>query len=166
MIILGIDPGLNATGYGFIDAQAGRCTLITAGDIRPPRRLLFQERIAQIHRSLTTLVQLHRPHTAVLEKIFTHQRFPTAASLMAHARGVACLVAQEQNLVLAEYLPTRIKRALTGRGHANKDQVSRMVQHWLGTLDPSWSSDATDALALAIAHAHMETSNAVFLAAR
>lgn len=158
MVILGIDPGLNATGYGLIVADAGSMRLIAAGDIRPSRRLSLQQRLGIIHDGLTELVRAHRPQTAVLEKTFTHARFPTAASMMAHARGVACLVAQEQHLSLAEYLPTRIKRALTGRGHAAKEQVARMVAQWLGEGDAAWSLDATDALALAIAHAHMETN--------
>ena len=156
MIILGIDPGLNATGYGVIDAQGGRWTLVTAGDLRPSRQRPLAERLAFIHEGLTALIRRCHPQTAVLEMIFTHQAYQATAALMAHARGVACLAVQEQGLAMAEYPPARIKQALTGHGAASKAQVARMVEQWLGVADPSWSADATDALALALAHAHMD----------
>jgi len=102
------------------------------------------------------LMQRHRPRAVVLEKIFTHHAHVTTAALMAHARGVACLVTQQHGLPLAEYLPTHVKKSLTGSGAASKDQVARMVGQWLNHLEPSWSRDATDALALAIVHAHAQ----------
>jgi crossover junction endodeoxyribonuclease RuvC len=73
---------------------------------------------------------------------------------MGHARGVACLAVQEQGVELAEYPPTQVKKSLTGRGNASKEQVARMVNQWV-PVEPGWSSDATDALALAIVHAHV-----------
>ncbi|MBI4343488.1 MAG: crossover junction endodeoxyribonuclease RuvC [Candidatus Omnitrophica bacterium] len=156
MIILGIDPGLNATGYGVIEAQGGRWQVVTAGDLRPPRRRPLAERLAFIHDGLEALMSRCHPQTAVLEMVFTHQAYRATAALMAHARGVACLAVQEQGLAMAEYPPARIKQALTGHGAASKAQVARMVGQWLGRLDPAWSSDATDALALALAHARMD----------
>ena len=155
MVILGIDPGLNATGYGVIDADGGRWRLISAGDLRPPRARPLAERLAFLHEGLTTLIRRTHPNTAVLEMVFTHQKYQATAALMAHARGVACLAVQEHGLTMAEYPPARIKQALTGHGAASKAQVARMVEQWLGGGDPSWSADATDALALALAHAHM-----------
>jgi crossover junction endodeoxyribonuclease RuvC len=153
MIILGIDPGLNATGYGIVDA-APRLRALTAGDIRPARTLPLAERLGIIHDALAALIARHQPDTVILEKIFTHHAHVTTAALMAHARGVACLVAQEHGLAVAEYPSTEVKRSLTGNGHASKDQVARMVGQWLQQRDAAWSVDATDALALAIVHAH------------
>ncbi len=155
MVILGIDPGLNATGYGLLEAQRARLRCIAAGAIRPPRTRPLEARLAQIHETLVTLIDRHRPQIAVLEQLFTHQAYLTTASLMGHARGVACLAVQQRGLTLAEYPPAQVKKSLTGSGAASKEQVARMVAHWLGGLDPSWSSDATDALALAIVHAHL-----------
>ncbi len=154
-VILGIDPGLNATGYGAIAATGRTVRLLAAGDIRPPRTHPLPERLEFLHRRLADLIERQHPAIVVLEAVFTHQRYLNTAALMAHARGVACLAAEQHRVPLVEYPPARVKKALTGHGSASKDQVARMVAQWLGTQEPSWSFDATDALALAIAHAHM-----------
>lgn len=158
MRILGIDPGLNATGYGVIDSQAGQFTVVTAGDIRPKATEELGCRLAFIHDALVELIRQHRPAVAVLEKIFTHHAYITTATLMGHARGVACLAAQEQGLILAEYPPTQVKKSVSGNGAASKEQVARMVGQWLGVREVTWSADATDALALAIVHAHAQSA--------
>ena len=155
MVILGIDPGLGATGYGVIDTSGSQLRLIDAGDIRPPRAHPLSDRLERIHAGLCELIQRHCPQTLVLEKLFTHHEHVTTAALMGHARGMACLAAQEHGVTLAEYPPTQVKKSLTGNGHASKEQVARMAGQWLGRSDPSWSSDATDALALALVHAHI-----------
>jgi len=155
MIILGIDPGLNVTGYGAITAQGRQIQLITAGDIRPPRRQPLAERLRYLHEALDALLARQRPDAAVLEMVFTHQDYVSTAALMAHARGVACLAVQQHGVALIEYPTARVKQALTGHGGATKQQVARMVAQWVGGSEASWSFDATDALALAIAHAHM-----------
>ena len=159
MIILGVDPGLNATGFGILDAGAGRLRLIAAGDIRPPKTQPLPERLGCIHAALSELISRHHPETAVLEKIFTHHGHVTTAALMGHARGAACLAVRDCGVPLAEYPPTQVKKSVTGRGHASKDQVGRMVSTWLGIPNPGWSHDAADALALAIVHAHTASQN-------
>ena len=156
MIIMGIDPGLVSTGYGLIDTVSAPLRLIAAGDIRPARTQPLAQRLAVIHDTLAQLIVRHRPEAAVLEKLFTHARHVTTATMMGHARGVACLVVQANGLRLAEYPPTQVKKSLAGNGHASKDQIARMVGHWLQQQDEGWSSDASDALALAIVHAHSE----------
>ena len=154
MVILGIDPGLNATGYGIIDARDEALRVITAGDIRPPRQQPLSERLGRIRAALSELISRYRPDTVALEKLFVHHGHVTTAALMGHARGAACLAAHDHGVPLAEYPPTQVKKSVTGNGHASKEQVARMVGQWLRDADPSWSSDATDALALAIVHAH------------
>ncbi|MBI3011820.1 MAG: crossover junction endodeoxyribonuclease RuvC [Candidatus Omnitrophica bacterium] len=156
MVILGVDPGLNVTGYGIMEALPDHLRLITAGDIRPPRAEALAQRLGVIYRTLSQLIVRYHPDTVVLEKIFTHYRHVTTATLMAHARGVACLVAQEHGVPLAEYPPTQVKKSLTGNGSASKEQVARMVGQWLRQTEEAWSADTTDALALAIVHAHIE----------
>ena len=157
MVILGVDPGLGATGYGIVETGRARPRVLAAGDIRSPSAWPMGERLIRIHTILAELISRHRPDTVVLEKVFTHSQHVTTAALMAHARGVACLVAKEHGIALAEYPSTQVKRSLTGSGHASKEQVARMVGQWLRASDPSWSADATDALALALVHAHLVT---------
>ena len=159
LTILGIDPGLNSTGYGAITAAGRQIQLIDAGDIRPPRGRPLPQRLEFLHTALTELIRRRHPDTVVLEMVFTHERYIGTAALMAHARGVACLVAEQHQVPLVEYPPARVKKALTGHGGATKDQVARMVAQWVGSREASWSFDATDALALAIAHAHMASQH-------
>jgi crossover junction endodeoxyribonuclease RuvC len=156
MLILGVDPGLNATGYGILAVDGARLRVLTAGAICPPKRQPLASRLDYLHGHLSELITRHHPHIMVLEMVFTHHSYVATAALMAHARGVACLAAQEHGLALAEYSPARVKKALTGNGNASKTQVARMVGQWVGGVELSLSSDATDALALAIAHAHMD----------
>ena len=155
MVILGVDPGLGATGYGVIETAAAPARVVVAGDIRTTKRDPLAKRLAFIHVALAQVIRRCRPQTLVLEKLFTHHHHVTTAALMAHARGMACLVAQEHGVTLVEYPPTQVKSALTGHGRASKQQVARMVGQWLGHLDQGWSADATDALALAIVHARL-----------
>ena len=157
MIILGVDPGLNATGYGITEGEPdGRLRILTAGDIRPSKTEPLAQRLAVIHGALSQLIRRYHPDAVVLETLFTHHRHVTTAALMAHARGMACLAAQEHAVPVAEYPPTQVRKSLVGNGAASKAQVARMVGHWVRDVDPSWSADATDALALAIVHARVE----------
>lgn len=155
MIILGIDPGLNVTGYGVINAIDRQLKLVTAGDIRPRRNKPLPQRLEELHAALCRLIRQQQPETIVLEMVFSHQDYVGTAARMAHARGVACLAAEQAGVALVEYPTARVKKAIAGRGAAEKEQVAQMVHRWIGSRDPSWSLDATDALALAIAHAHL-----------
>ena len=159
MIILGIDPGLGSTGYGAIDTSLARLQLVVAGDIRPPKQEPLAYRLQVLHAALDELVAQQEPTAIVVEQLYTHVKHVTTAAMMAHARGMACLVAEQHHVPLIEYPPNRVKKALTGHGTASKEQVAQMVAHWLGQRDPSWSFDVTDALALAIAHAHMASQH-------
>lgn len=158
MVILGIDPGLNVTGYGAIRALSGSLAFLEAGDIRPARGRPMAERLQTLHQAMEALVARLKPDALVLEMVFTHQRYVATAARMAHARGVVCLAAQQHHVVLIEYPPARVKQAVTGHGAATKEQMAKMVAQRIGRCDPAWSFDATDALALAIAHSQMCSS--------
>ena len=158
MRILGIDPGLNATGYGVIETTGDRLQVVDAGTIRPSARQPLASRLLELASELARTIDAHQPNVVVLEALFIHHQYLTTAALMAHARGVACLISAQHRLPVAEYLPTRVKKALTGYGTASKEQVARAVETWLGVRQAEWSSDATDALALAIVHAHISRS--------
>lgn len=156
MVILGIDPGLNTTGYGVLEMDGETLRMITAGDIRAPKRDAMSVRLSYLHDAVDKLMIRYQPTTLVLEAVFTHNTYVSTAALMAHARGVICQVGQQHKLTLVEYSPARVKKAITGHGNASKDQVAKMVEQWLGTIELKLSEDATDALALAIGFAHME----------
>lgn len=159
MTILGIDPGLNATGYGVIAASSDRLRLVAAGRVAPSSRRTLAQRLHQLYEGLHQVITAHQPRLVVLESLYTHHQYLTTAAMMAHARGIACLLSAQYGLPLIEYLPTRIKKALTGYGTASKEQVSRAVGMWLQVDASAWSLDATDALALAIAHAHIASAS-------
>ncbi len=103
MIILGVDPGLNATGYGLIEADGRQLRLIVAGDIRPPRSRALPERLEVLHHELAVIIAAHTPDVAVLEKIYTHHAHITTAARMGHARGVACLAAEQHGVRVVEF---------------------------------------------------------------
>ena len=161
---MGIDPGLNATGYGVIAVSSDRMQIVSAGAVHPPQRLPIGRRLRCLYDGLEQAITTHQPELVILESLYTHHQYLTTAALMAHARGMACLLSAQHGLELVEYLPTRIKKALTGYGSASKEQVARAVGMWLGVDSTAWSSDATDALALAIAHAHINSASRNLLA--
>lgn len=161
MIILGIDPGLHATGYGVISASSEGLRLISAGAIHPSSpRVALGRRLQELYDGLREVIATSQPQALALESLYTHHEYLTTAALMAHARGVICLLGAQQGIPLIEYLPTRVKKALTGQGHASKEQVARAVGMWLNVDASAWTSDVTDALALAIAHAQISQVHA------
>jgi len=154
MLICGIDPGLNATGYGLLAVTPKGLVLKGTGYVRTAPRDPLPQRLDEIHGALKKAFARHRPQAIVLEKLYAHYRHPVTASLLGHARGVIAMLAQECGIPFFEYPATRIKKAVTGKGHASKRQVQHMVGHMLGvraeTLGPS---DVTDAIAIALTHA-------------
>ncbi|MBI3087492.1 MAG: crossover junction endodeoxyribonuclease RuvC [Candidatus Omnitrophica bacterium] len=161
MRILGIDPGLNTTGYGVIASEPDRLRLVAAGTVCPSAAHPLSTRLGRLYDGVNHVIGTQHPTLVVLEALYTHHHYLTTAALMAHARGVICLLSAQHHLPLVEYLPTRIKKALTGYGSASKDQVSRAVGRWLGVETQAWASDVTDALALAIAHAQISRTDGI-----
>ncbi len=153
MRILGIDPGLGTTGYGIIEERTFK--LIEAGTIKTQANTPIQSRLKKIFDSLTEIIEEHEPGVLVLEKIYSHYRHPTTAILMGHARAVVCLVSGIHRIRLVNYPPTKIKKTITGNGHASKEQVQRMVQNILKLKDPPEPVDVSDALAMAISYCYM-----------
>jgi crossover junction endodeoxyribonuclease RuvC len=154
MRILGIDPGLNVTGYGIIEEKGFK--LIEAGVIRTERNTPIQGRVAKIFDEISGLIRDHNPSVLVLEKIYSHYKHPTTAILMGHSRAMACLVCGKLGVKLINYPSTKIKKAVTGNGHASKLQVQRMVQAILRLKEPPEPVDVSDALAMAIAYCYMD----------
>lgn len=154
MRILGIDPALTVTGYGLIDAQKDKLTLIEAGVIITAAKQGLQERLNKIYGATRKLISDTKPQALVLEKIYAHYRHPATAYLLGHARGVICLICAQNSIPLIEYAATRVKKAIVGRGLASKQQVQRMVASMLNLKTIPRYTDVTDALALAIAYSY------------
>ncbi len=155
--ILGIDPGLVRTGWAVVEPSGRGATVLAHGVITPPTADDLPARLAIGARELRSVVEQYSPQLAALEEIFTAPRHPRSALLMAHMRGVICLVLQEAGVQILPLTATTVKQRLTGAGHASKEQVQRMVLRLTGfTPDASRKlrMDETDALALALAGLH------------
>jgi len=155
MRILGIDPALTITGYGVIDVEKGKLSLVEAGIITTTPKQLLTERLNKIHKLVASLIAETLPEVMVLEKLYAHYKHPTTAFILGQARGVICLACAEAGIALVEYPATRIKKAIVGKGLAGKYQVQRMVMDALNIREVPKYSDVTDALALAIAHSYI-----------
>jgi crossover junction endodeoxyribonuclease RuvC len=155
MRVLGIDPGLRITGYGAVDLADGALdpTLVEAGVIRLGPNLSLEERLMQLSRDLIELIEELKPHQLAVEKLYAHYKHPRTAILMAHARGVILLCARQKGLTV-EHLPaTAVKKAITGFGHASKQQMQRAVQAQCRLSEPPSPPDVADAIAIALTHA-------------
>ena len=149
--ILGIDPGLNRTGYGVIEVGSGALRCIDCGVIRVPAAEL-PERLQTILRELTQVIRRSAPQEASVERVFVNVN-PQSTLLLGQARGAAICAAVDAGLRVHEYTALQVKQATAGYGRADKIQMQKMVQRLLG-LEHVPPSDAADALACAICHAH------------
>jgi crossover junction endodeoxyribonuclease RuvC len=156
MRILGIDPALTVTGYGVIDFKKNLPSLVEAGIVTTDPRDDIPKRLDKIYRAITKLISDTKPEVMVLEKLYAHYRHPTTAYILGQARGVICLASARENIPLAEYAATRVKKAIVGNGLASKYQVQRMVVNMLALKCQPEYNDVTDALALAIAHSYIK----------
>ncbi len=150
MRILGIDPGLRLTGYGLIDYHAYKPKLIDGGVIRLDTGRPIADRLVELERELESLITEYKPATCAVEQLYSHYAHPRTAILMGHARGVILLVARRCGLDLQHYAANRIKKSLTGNGHASKLQMQRAIQTiWNLPAVPD-PPDVADALAVAL----------------
>jgi crossover junction endodeoxyribonuclease RuvC len=150
-VILGIDPGTRAVGFGAVVAADGGPRLLVCGVIEPGGRRPVPARLAHIARDLRMLVRRLRPQVVVVEKAF-HARNAQSALRIGEGRGVILATAAEHGCAVAEYPPAVAKKAVMGNGNAAKAQVRAMVTVILGLAAPPESEDASDALALALTH--------------
>ncbi|MFS0826125.1 crossover junction endodeoxyribonuclease RuvC [Pseudomonas sp. MLB6B] len=154
-LILGIDPGSRITGYGVVRQTARGCEYVASGCIRTGDGELHS-RLQIVFRGVAEVIRLHGPVTMGIERVFM-ARNPDSALKLGQARGAAIVAAAEAGLEVAEYSPTQIKQAVAGTGGANKEQVQLMVMHLL-KLTQKPQIDASDALAIALCHAHTRSS--------
>ncbi len=151
MLILGIDPGSRATGYGFIEVSKGKSVYVTHGVIRTAAGD-FPDRLGVIFTGIRDLLQQHKPDQVAVESVFL-SRNPSSALKLGQARGAAISAVISEGLKVAEYSPRSVKQALVGRGAADKNQVQHMVCVLL-QLKQALEEDAADALAVALCHQH------------
>jgi len=149
--ILGIDPGLRVTGFGLVEQTGQRLAYVTSGCIRTADAQL-PERIKTILDGLAEVMEQGHPDHVAIEKVFVNVN-PQSTLLLGQARGAAICAAVGRSLPVAEYTALQVKQAVVGNGHAKKEQVQEMVRRLL-TLPGVPGTDAADALACAICHAH------------
>jgi crossover junction endodeoxyribonuclease RuvC len=150
--VLGVDPGLNITGYGIVDFASGvhNPSIVEGGAIRTDSKASVAVRITQIHADLTELIAEFRPDLVAIENLYAHYAHPRTSILMAHARGVILLAAQQAGVAVRGLAATKVKKSLTGNGHATKLQVQRAIQAVCRLEALPEPPDVADALAIAL----------------
>ena len=148
--VLGIDPGLNITGYAAVDFERREPVIVEAGTIQTDAKADLAGRISQIHADLTEIIAELTPDLAAVEKLYAHYRHPRTAILMGHARGAILLACAAAGVAVRDLPATTIKRSLTGNGHASKQQVQRAIQTVCKLKELPQPPDVADALAIAL----------------
>lgn len=160
MRILGIDPGLNTTGYGVLEIVDRRIRLVEAGVVRGKTKGSLTARIREIHDGVADVIAALKPQVMALEKLYSHYDRPTTAILMGHARGVIVLAAAQGGIDVHDYAATQVKKTLTDSGRAPKSQMQLAVQRELRLSSLPEPADVADALAIALCHAYSATASA------
>lgn len=153
MRILGIDPGLNTTGYGLIEITGRKANLVKYGSVCTSVKSSLSERLYIIFDTLNTLIAEYKPDRVAIEDLFYAENVKTAI-VMGHARGAAIVAAMENNALVAEFSPREVKMSVVGNGAASKSQVKFMVSNLLAIKEKISPDDASDALAVALCQWH------------
>ena len=129
--IMGVDPGLKATGYGVIEVECeGGIKALEVGLIEPKAKGLLSEKLLTIYKHLGDIIDRQTPDVVVLEKIYSHSVHPMTVAVMGHARGVICLVCAQKGVRIIEESPKRVRKAIVGNGNASKEQTQRVVANF------------------------------------
>jgi crossover junction endodeoxyribonuclease RuvC len=152
MRVLGIDPGLDITGYGIIERKGQQFVVIEAGVIKTFRKDSLAKRLNIIYSQISDLIKQKRPSVCVIEELYSHYKHPMTAILMGHARGVVLSCCSQKGIDIIDYPAKTVKRSVTGTGNASKLQVQRMINRFLNLSDSQRPADVTDALALCLTH--------------
>jgi crossover junction endodeoxyribonuclease RuvC len=159
--ILGIDPGLNVTGYGVLEVRrGGGVALCEAGVVRGVTKGSLAKRLAEVHAGVIDVIDSLKPAAMAIEQLYSHYKHPRTAILMGHARGVICLAGAQAKLNVVHYSATQIKKVLTGNGRAPKTQMQQAIRHELGLPAVPEPADVADALAVALCHYYLAVRRA------
>ncbi|MCB9989064.1 MAG: crossover junction endodeoxyribonuclease RuvC [Rhodospirillales bacterium] len=164
MFILGIDPGLQKTGWGIIESHGSALKFIASGLIKTTKELPLSARLAQLDDGLAKVLKGWNPDTAAVEETFVNKN-PASTLKLGQARGVCLLAPARTGLIVHEYATNLVKKSIVGNGHASKDQMGMMIRTLLpasGTV----SEDEADALAVAICHAHFSQTAVILSEAK
>ncbi len=154
--VLGIDPGLNITGYAVIEQGSRNAFIIReAGVVRSRRGDTFERRIQEIHDGIAEVLSSNNVDLVALEQLFSHYDRPKTAIIMGHARGVICLAAAAAGCPVHSIEPTRVKKVMTGNGRAAKWQMQDAVRGQLGLQETPKPADVADAMAIALCGLHL-----------
>lgn len=153
--ILGIDPGLNVTGYGVVEVTSAGIALCEAGVVRGTSRHSLTLRVHEIHQGITEVIAALQPQVMAIEQLYAHVSRPRTSILMGHARGVLCLAGAQAGIPVVHYSATQIKKILTGSGRAPKVQIQQAIQRELSLAAPPEPNDVADALAVAVCHYYL-----------
>lgn len=164
--VLGIDPGLNTTGYGVIEFDNhqpgfGRGRILEAGIVKSKAAASIESRLREIYTGVNEVIHSFHPDLLALEQLFSHYERPRTAILMGHARGVICLAAGQAGIDVAHFEPTRVKKVMTGNGRAPKHQIQSAVKMHLGLDKIPEPADVADALAIALCGHHLGTKSSM-----
>jgi len=154
--ILGIDPGLRRTGWGVVEITGNRLGFLGCGSVATRDQDTLAARLLAIHDGLARILDEFKPDEAAVESTFVNKDAKSTLKL-GQARGVAMVVPAKAGLLVAEYAPNLVKKSIVGAGHGDKTQVRMMIGVLLPKADPR-SDDASDALAIAVTHAHHRQS--------
>ncbi len=157
--ILGIDPGLQVTGYAVLEARADRPHVCEAGIVKTTedrRATDLAPRLVSLYDSLVEIVEQLKPQVMAVEQLYAHYNHPRTAILMAHARGVIFLAAAQKGLPVISYNATRIKKTITGHGRASKEQMQHAITSELRLSKLPEPHDVSDALAAALCHYYLQ----------
>jgi crossover junction endodeoxyribonuclease RuvC len=152
MIILGLDPGLENTGYGVIEVSGNQYRHLASGTLKTSADQPLAVRLTHLASQLTTVLVDHKPAHAAVEETFVNVNARSSLKL-GHARGICLLIPQQHGVPVAEYAARLVKKSIVGSGRAEKHQIGHMVRVLLPTAKPT-TEDAADALAVALTHAH------------
>jgi crossover junction endodeoxyribonuclease RuvC len=153
--VLGIDPGLNLTGYAVVECQPGGPKVIEAGIVRGKSKDSLAARLGEIHDGVAEVIAALCPNAMALEQLYSHYKHPRTSILMGHARGVICLAAAKAGIEVTNYSATQIKKVLTGNGRAPKSQMQTAIQRELLLPRLPEPADVADALAIALCHYYL-----------
>jgi crossover junction endodeoxyribonuclease RuvC len=155
MRILGIDPGLNTTGYGVLEFAKNQPRLVEAGVVRSKASGTVAERVKELHNGVADVIAGLKPEVLAIEELYSHYDRPTTAILMGHARGVIVLAAAQAGIPVVNYPATQIKKTITGNGHAAKWQMQEAIKRELNLPSLPEPPDVADALAIALCHCYI-----------
>lgn len=158
MIILGIDPGIAIVGYGIINYEGNKFSVIDYGAITTPAGVPLPKRLRMLYEDMSRLIGMYKPDVISIEELFFNTNVKTAITV-GHGRGVAVLAGANAGLEVFEYTPLQVKQAVVGYGRAQKAQIQQMVKAILCLDKIPKPDDVADALAVAVCHAHSHRFN-------